>query len=331
MLVVLGLDSWDYARYQEYETPTVDSLPEQKELVPFKDLAAGELITQVLWPAMMVGESPKLLFPEFYEQVSGYETSDDVDNSASLTERVEDIGARVLPNSVKPAVGRVAAKVGLHDPGGIDFDKHGAGRRLLDRRSSVQTAADSPSLVSVPGINEDQRNYELTGMMDRAGKNVSDNVLNVTPETFERRAFELDGAHLSETLRAVNDGHDLVWAHFAGLDFMQHMFADSEAVMRRWYRFYDRIVDLVLAELDEEDTLVACSDHGMEASGLHSHRAFIGSTKPLWGDQEATMEGLRSVLETELEGHTPGDTADDLDMAMSDETREHLQDLGYID
>ncbi|WP_247730643.1 alkaline phosphatase family protein [Halovivax limisalsi] len=332
MLVVLGLDSWDARRYQQYPTPTIESLEEQKELAPFENLAAGELITQVLWPAMLIGENPKTLWPEYFEQVPGYKST--IDSGDDRTSGVETLAARLLPDSVKPVVGRIAMKLGLYERHKINFDKHSAGARMLHERPSLWSAATDPVLISLPGINEDQRNYELNAMMDRPadGTNVSDNVLNVTASEFQQRAFELDAAKLSQTLHATTRGHDLVFSHFAGLDFMQHMFADSDIVMRQWYRHYDAITEQVLAELDpDEDTLVVVSDHGMEDSGLHSHRAFVGSTKPLWGERGVEMENFRDVLEDELQNHKTTDASKTVNMDMSQETRDHLKELGYID
>lgn len=76
MLVVLGLDSWDHKRYQQLDTPIVDGLDEQTELEPFDGLSRGELVTQVLWPSMLIGESPKTLFPEWAAKSVGYGTDD---------------------------------------------------------------------------------------------------------------------------------------------------------------------------------------------------------------------------------------------------------------
>lgn len=232
-----------------------------------------------------------------------------------------------MPERTKPIVDAIGTRVGLLD----SFDKHTVGKEHLDSRSSVLDAASDPYLISIPGVNEDMRNYELTEMMDTPnGKDISDAELDVTPESYERRAFELDSAHLAETLQAINRGHDLVWAHFAGMDFIQHMFADSERLMQRWYKFYDNITEQVLAELGEADTLVVVSDHGMEESGLHSTRAFFGSTTPLWGETPAEMESLRSVLERELHNHETKAETDELTLQLSEETESHLENLGYI-
>jgi hypothetical protein len=326
MLVVLGLDSWDHRRYQQLRTPIVDKLEEQTKLKPFDGLSRGELVTQVLWPSMMIGDSPKILFPEWAAKSIGYETGNQkTDNS--FQNRIEDIGTRFLPERARPIASIIGERIGLLD----QFNKHTAGKELIESHSSVLDAASDPCLISIPGVNEDMRNYELTEMMDTPnGKDISDAKLDVTPESYERRAFELDSAHLAETLQAISRGHDLVWSHFAGMDFIQHMFADSERMMQRWYRFYDNVTEQVLQELDETDTLVVISDHGMDESGLHSTRAFFASTKSLWGETPAKMESVRNVLERELQNHETEAETDELTMQLSKETESHLEDLGYI-
>ena len=336
MLVVLGLDSWDHARYQQFDTPTVDSLIDTRLLEPFDGLAPGELITQVLWPAMLYGENPKTIWPEFYDRQSGYDDAGSDEEPDPLRERstkeqIREIGRRTVLRAIKPTASNVAGRLGIIETNG-EFDRDSAGKELIERRESLVSAADNPRLVSVPGINEDVGNHELRRMVDREGaKNVSEYSLNVTAETYEQRVFELDAAHEVQTLQAVHQGYDLVWAHFAGLDSIQHRFSDSTMMMGRWYRFYDNIVSQVISELGAEDTLVVVSDHGMDESGLHSRRAFFGATKQLWPGTRARMEDLRGVLETELKNHTPTTSTEAIDMSVGNETKEHLKELGYID
>ncbi|WP_336135338.1 alkaline phosphatase family protein [Natronomonas amylolytica] len=329
MLVVLGLDSWDYKRYQQYSTPTVSGLEEKHELRPFDGLAAGELVTQVLWPAMLYGKSPKNIWPEFYEGKSGYNSSDSdqgVTTNATYISYIKEI----LPASALPAASTIAKRLGIIENSN-EFDKHSAGKVLIENQSSLVTAAESPSLVSIPGINEDMRNYDLNEMVKKENAdNPSEYSLGVSAELYEKRAFELDSGHLAQTLQKINDGHDLVWAHFAGLDFIQHMFGESEEIISRWYRFYDNIVRQVQSELDSNDTLVVLSDHGMNRSGLHSHRAFFGSTKNLWDDEKPKMERLREILEAELEDHGPKTPSESVSMEIGDQTKDHLKELGYF-
>lgn len=326
MLVVLGLDSLDYQRLQRYETPHLDALTEMEQLRTPEGLGPDELITQVLWPSMLIGGHPRDLFPSYY-QSSADETKEWGNPllDSGFVRRLESVLASQLSRKQKERIKQLLSDTGM--------EKSHIGRQKLEAEGSLLDVAENPNLISVPGINEDSTNRELKEMVGRTADTEADYSTAVDGESFERAALKADSDRLIRTLNAIESRHhDLVFSHLFSFDLIQHVWVSSEAKMARWHGIYDDFVGRVMAGLESGDVLVVVSDHGMSSDGRHSTQAVYGASKSLWPSKPCRSIHLRDVLETELhrDEHQPrsGDEVDELE--VSESTKEHLEELGYF-
>ncbi|MGB9932001.1 alkaline phosphatase family protein [Haloarcula amylolytica] len=120
----------------------------------------------------------------------------------------------------------------------------------------------------------------------------------------------------------------IVGAHCHMLDTAGHTFSKSEDELRKAYKW----VDEQIGQLEEEaDRLVILSDHGMQTNcitedtdpGTHSMRAIVST------NFEASLPNSVFDVSDWLEKNTL-ERAGEESKAMSDTTREQLEDLGYI-
>ncbi len=333
MLVVVGLDSFDSETISQYSTPHIDAVRESGEggrLHTPVGLDRNELITQVLWPSMLAGGNPKNLFPSYFENV-GQSTkqwnTDILENP--LIQRFESQISSSLSTETKQKMKKIAERLGAQ--------KEDLGENRLQEIDSLLDDADSPCVISLPGINEDAVNRELKDLITpgspKSSSDFSGYIPSIESSAFERKALSADADRLIRLLDAVESRqHDFVICHFFSIDLVQHIWADTPSKLERWYGIYDDYVGRVRQSLSENDTLVLVSDHGMETEGIHSKRAFYAANKQLWEETPRKMEDFRGVLESELQEHSSSDdNVEDNTVQISGDTRKHLSELGYFD
>jgi hypothetical protein len=331
MLVLLGFDSFDGQRVKTVKTPTIDALAEQGTMRTFEGLDSSELMTTVLWSSMLTGESPKDLYTEYYESEGPFsvwlEGEWDIPAlNSSPVQRLETFTVRRL-SSLLSRERQERLRAAVRDRLG----KQSYVERRLANTPSVLDAAESPQFISYPGINFDVANKSLKNMVNTStGTNygVADTAIG-----FENAGMHADIDRLVRLLYAIDARKkDFVAAHFFSLDLIQHVYAPSKSKMQRWYGFYDHILQQVWSALGDDDTLVVVSDHGMEQNGIHSKRAFYGASKSLWDTEDYRMENLATVLQRELERKVqrPQGNSNIDALEIREETKEHLQDLGYF-
>lgn len=331
MLIVLGFDSLDGDRIEIVDTPTLDSLAESGEMKTFDGLAPSELATTVLWGSMLAGESPKQLYPEYYDSESAFNPwlkgEWDKPPLNSLPAQVAEGFIIRRMTSLFPRKTQEHLRATVREK----FGKRSFVETRLDRTRSLLDEADQPRLISVPGMNFDTSNKTLKGRLDiSTGLNLGD---ATTAEQFERDAVRADADRLMRTLYAVRAReNDLVVSHFFCLDLIQHLWATSQSKIQRWYGLYDHFLSQILDAISEKDTVVVVSDHGMDDNGIHSRRAFFGATKPIWGGDEYKMENLADVLSNELRSETHSvENASIKQSGVSEEVADHLKELGYFE
>lgn len=331
MLVVAGLDSLDASTLGQFETPVIDQIRVEGEggqMETPTGLDPHELNTQLLWPSMLAGGNPRDLFPSYYKndsQTTKHWNTPILSNS--FVQRIEREVSNIASSEVKRYLKGLLTQLG--------YEKEHLGENRLTETSSLIDIATAPRLISVPGINEDDINRDLKGMI--APKSASsEGTSGYDPagdiSSFEQKALSADADRLIRFLNAIaSRRHDFVMCHFFSLDLVQHVWADTPTKLKRWYGIYDDFVRRVRQSLSENDTLVLVSDHGMETEGIHSKRAFYASNKHLWEDTPRKMEDFREVLESELRRHSPADSNQMNDAPhITNETKEHLSELGYF-
>lgn len=325
MLIVLGLDSLDANRVQEHPMPTLADFPEQGRLATPENLAPDELFTGYLWASMLAGDHPRTLFPEHF----GSDSEDAALNtwnvpvaSQGLVKRVEGLLVNNLSRKSKDRLKAALSRVNI--------EQEKEAKQVLESAGSILDTAESPRLISVPGINGDDSNTELKRLVEGStGRKRT----SVDAETFEREAAKADIDRLVRTINAVSSRkHDFLLAHFFSLDLIQHIWVTSDHKMRRWHLFYDNIIRQVVYEAAPSDTVVIVSDHGMQTSGIHSTRGFYAANKAIWGSEPYRAMDLRDVLEQELTNshHAPEEGGSEEVFEVNEQTEEHLKNLGYF-
>ncbi|KZX49229.1 hypothetical protein AV929_11820 [Haloarcula sp. K1] len=279
---------------------------------------------------MLAGGNPKNLFPSYFENV-GQSTKQW--NTAilenPLIQRFESQISSSLSTETKQKMKKIAERLGAQ--------KEDLGENRLQEIDSLLDDADSPCVISLPGINEDAVNRELKDLITpgspKSSSDFSGYIPSIESSAFERKALSADADRLIRLLDAVESRqHDFVICHFFSIDLVQHIWADTPSKLERWYGIYDDYVGRVRQSLSENDTLVLVSDHGMETEGIHSKRAFYAANKQLWEETPRKMEDFRGVLESELQEHSSSDdNVEDNTVQISGDTRKHLSELGYFD
>ncbi len=325
MLIVLGLDSLDSKRVREHPMPALAEFPEQGRLATPENLAPDELFTGYLWASMLAGDHPRTLFPEHFGS-GGQDATLNTWNvpivNQRLVKRVEHILVNWLSRETKDRIKAVLNRVNI--------EQEKKAKQVLESSGSVLDAAQSPRLISVPGINGDDSNTELKRMVEEGTRRKQ---TSVDAEIFEREAAKADIDRLIRTVNAVNSRkHDFLLAHFFSLDLIQHIWVTSDRRMRRWHLFYDNIIRQVVHETAPSDTVVIVSDHGMQTSGIHSTRGFYAANKRIWESETYRAVDLREILERELTNgrHAPEGGASEETLNVSEQTEEHLKNLGYF-
>jgi hypothetical protein len=334
MLIVVGLDSFDSDYYRSVSTQQIDSLAERGHLEPFEELGPNELYTPILWPSILAGEHPHTLFPEYYE-----DSDDTPENKRSayferlLDSRIfqipHDMAARNLSASQKDRLYKYLDRAGIErNTTKIDT----IAEEAFQFYQPVFSKSESYNLISLPGYNEDKNNKKLKQMMENPTAENGDFSVSSDATTFERLAAKDDMDRLIRLLQSIQSRkYDFIFTHFFGLDPIQHVWRTDSEMMERWYLLYDNFVRQIMNELGDDDTLVVLSDHGMEAEGVHSRRAFYASTKELWPAETRSMIDVKDVLQEELENHIGESSTDEItDPTLSEASREHLEDLGYF-
>jgi hypothetical protein len=297
----------------------------------FESLESSELMTTVLWPSLLAGDHPKHLYPEYYESDSPFNVwmqgEWDVDAlNTPPVQRLEGFTVRRLSSlfdrkrqeQIRGRVREVIGKKSYVEMG-------------LDSTISLLDVASAPKLLSFPGVNFDISNMVLKTMVDNSTKTNFDVVEST--QAFEMEAMQADIDRLVRTLYTIHRReNDVIMAHFFSLDLVQHVWANSDEKMERWYGFYDFIAKQVIESCTEEDTVIIVSDHGMEQDGIHSKRAFYAASKELWDADSYRSEDLADVLIDELRSsqHLPDENGYVQNLELETEAEEHLKDLGYF-
>lgn len=335
MLILLGFDSFDAERVTHFDTPQIDQLPESGTLHTPAGLESAELSTVVLWASMLAGQHPKEMYPEYYDETTDGGLNITTEgrwntrllnqlSSANLEERV----IKILPSRVNQFIKRHLSSAGIKKESYVEA--------RLSETHSILDVARNPKVISLPGVNWDASNEELKTLISPRESSDGESYIEIDadPRIFERQGMNNDIDRLLRTIYAVESReHDFLFTHFFSLDLAQHIWSRADDKMQRWYGFYDYLLKCVRDTAGPDDTIVIVSDHGMLESGIHSKRAFYGASVPIWGDvEEYRTEDLFEVLEAELkrDRHEPTDTGDAGSLHMTDETADHLRDLGYF-
>jgi hypothetical protein len=340
MLIILGFDSFDFKRHQKYDTPNFDEMATTELMETPSGLKPSELSTVVLWASMLAGENPKDLYPEYYQdEFTGKDTAS-FDTVAEGKWNSRLLNLNPLQTIEKPLVKTIPSR--LNEKIKERLNKHGVEKKSYVQKRfenvpSVLDHAESPRLISMPGFNWDDSNFDLKDMVSpyadtRDGDDYHE--LQTDPETFERKAYTNDADRLVRTLYSIERrNHEFLLTHFFSLDLVQHVWVESDTKMAQWYGYYDYILGSVLNAVSKDDTVVVVSDHGMQSTGTHSTRAVFASSRPIWNCKRCQMEDLADVLVGELDSsrhEVRSDAGHERSMSLKDETAQHLKDLGYF-
>lgn len=325
--VVLGWDGLDYDLLERYglheefgaETARIDTL---------RNPELGKPHTWELWPSIITGLDPDAHGIHADEYITGGWSNPLVRLAARLSDPI--------PDAIRWRVGRAIRGAGAT----IEFEDD-----AYYRERSIETVFDNRRAfpLAIPNYRShvDERfditadrgaelNEYTTVDTDENGETVRE--ASVAPTTFMGRIAADAGEKIGLVSHALDSQYDIVFVWLAFIDTAGHVaptVSEPDAWMRRAYETGADYTSFVRDQLDEEDTLVCLSDHGLQ-EGEHTDTACIGS----WpADVARAAEHVLDVADclNTVTPHTAearaGFTREENE---TDVVRERLEDLGYV-
>lgn len=334
-IIVLGWDALDYDLIREWDLADAFG-PQTRRIETFENPVLGEPHTRELWPSIITGQPPEEHGIWAATDEDGIEWDDPLIDAASR------VAQDIVPKDIRVQFGKRlrdrGAEVAQHD---VDYYEDLEIETIFDGRHS--------RTISVPNYRHD-RDTQLGITIDRTA--IWQDVLRTVDteeKTLYRPLVDLDVldehlfAKLYRRLGVVESSHqrefDIVFCWFGYLDTVGHLapVVDEMGFQRRHYETAARITRNLRERIDDEDTLICLSDHGLQ-NGEHTHAATVGSP------DQAFVNDVSSVLDfaSALNRHYPtGEVGDgrvrdqaqrngSADEQSIGEVRDRLKRLGYL-
>lgn len=325
--VVLGWDGLDYELLSRFnlhnafgeETAGIETITNQSLDKPH---------TWELWPSIITGERP---------EVHGIHADEYIENNWSnplISFAAQ--ASRPIPDAIRWRVGRWVRGAGAEiafETAGYYHDREIP--TLFEGRSSFPLAIPNyrSEVDERFGMSSD-RGAELAEYMsvetDENGDTYRET--NVTPETFSGRIASDCAEKIGLVQQALYEEYDIVFAWLGYLDTAGHIaptVADSDRFLERAYQTASDYTKLVQQQLDDDDTLVCLSDHGLQ-NGKHTETACIGSWPAEIAEEVDTVLDVYDALDS-CTGRSRTTTSQFTDDDSEAEiVRERLENLGYV-
>lgn len=323
-VVVFGIDALDPELVDPEEHPNLTL--ESHDRIETISSSAGEPSTHELWPTIITGVSP---------EDHGLQLEDGVAWDTSILNAGSVIGNILLPDPVRTRIGAWILNNTAQDTFRVktSYYKNNDIETVFDSRTA--TAIGIPNYVTNSGSEdrEHQLRRDLGDLFERnpefkSGHRSSD------PETFYERCMEMVMIRIARMRRALrSDQYELVFGYTSGLDLIGHIAFERPEMQKAAYAELDRFVSELLADLDDDDTLLLVSDHGLQG-GVHTHEAMVASTEPDAIEPITSVQTVRDGIEHALQtgDHEPGDhqLERESEKFQSDRVEQQLEDLGYM-
>lgn len=110
--------------------------------------------------------------------------------------------------------------------------------------------------------------------------NVED--LDTVDDGVQAKLFQVLGIDHDQAHRSSQPDWDVLIGHFLGLDHAGHRFGASHPTVRAKLHQYNRFLEKIVANLDDDTLLVVMGDHGMDSKGDHGGDSFSEVSTALW-------------------------------------------------
>jgi hypothetical protein len=338
--LVLGWDALDAELVEQYSLGDAFG-PHRRTIATFDNEALGEPHTREVWPSVITGVPPA--------EHGVYAVSPEgsrVEWANPLVRAAAAVGERFVPDDIRTRIGKKlrdrGAEVEERTPTyyrdrGVDTVFDGRQSRAISL-PNYRTGRDSAVGVA-PG-----RAELWAGVFEGAG-GVGESVYESKVPTAELDEHLLadTGRRLGVVRSALQREYDLVFVWLGHLDTVGHLAptVDERGWQERHYHIAAGLTRELHETLQEDDTLICVSDHGLR-DGRHTH------TPLLTADDPDALEGVDSVLDVRdgIEAVTPATDGrphkrdppvceryrreSTVGEQSVDDVRENLEDLGYL-
>ncbi|NLV14365.1 alkaline phosphatase family protein [Haloarcula argentinensis] len=329
--VVLGWDALDYKLLEEFGM--TDAFGEHvAPLETFANDIIGEPHTREVWPSIITGESPT------EHGIYAVEAGEGVKWSNPWIRLAAKAGNYCIPHGIRTEIGRRLRSEGA----GVEkYHKD----YYADRGLSTVFDGRRSLPIAVPNYWTD-RDERLGYMFDRGaqmGEWLDRDDEGWQPASSDQQARVEEAMHseagqkLGQIEAALQREYDLIFAWFGFVDTFGHVEpVAANPVQRRGYEQAAEWTDRIKSQLDDDDTLVCVSDHGLR-DGHHTMDATIAS------DDASVVEAADSVFDVRaaIDSVTPRresvatPTVREThsragQRAGADDIHGRLEDLGYV-
>lgn len=325
--IVLGWDGLDYELLSRFDLH--DEFGENTaEIETITNQSLEKPHTWELWPSIITGERPDVHGIHADEYIESNWSNPLISLAAQAS--------RPIPDSIRWRVGRWVRGAGAE----MSFET----ANYYDERE-VKTLFDARSAfpLSIPNYrSEVDERYEMSPdrgaeLADYMSVETDDDgntyrETSVTPETFSGRIAADCAEKIGLVQQALYDDYDIAFAWLAYLDTAGHIaptIEDSDRFLKRAYETGAEYTNLIRQQMDEDDTLVCLSDHGLQ-DGEHTDTACIGSWPANIAQDVDSVLDVYDVLDsrTPRSRTTTGQFTDD--SSEAEVVRERLENLGYV-
>jgi len=319
-VVVLGWDGLDLAVAERYGLADAFGA-HQSTIDTHSNPAVGLPHTVELWPSMITGLHPDDHGIKAKTESGGVKWGNPVLNAASKHAQ------GIVPDDLLSYLGAKLREEG--------FGPDTTPAAYYDEESIATVFDDCGGrAISIPSYQtEYDRRHQLDAHRDQLWQALDcEHVGEGKRPTVDRSEVNAllgreVGARIGHTLGAVQAGEPLVWTWFGLLDSIGHMQpALGDKFVKEWYEVAAQYTEEVRAVVDEETTVIAVSDHGIQ-DGVHTDYATIASDDPAPVAEIEHVFDIADWLRRQEFASADGVHVDDQE---HEAMREELEALGYV-
>jgi len=340
-IVILGWDGLDYDLLDNWDLRHEFGTHADK-LETFDNPVLEAPHTKEVWPSIITGEHPRS------HGIWASKPSEEkkVKWESKSLRMASYIGSYLFPKSARTKIGEYLINMGA-DTAEV-YNKHDVSYYL---ENNIKTLFDGKQsrAISIPNY-KTNRDVELEMEVDRVSF-WEDAIDTVHMEDRSMLKPLVSNADLDEELftelysrvgilkASMQRSYDIIFCWFGFIDTVGHLspLVDENGFQRRHYETAANITNEIRAEMDDKDTLISISDHGIR-DGIHTHDAVIASDDPSVVDQTDSVFDFRETVNSLSTDHNCGEIElknkcrfnQQLEDQPANKVEQHLKELGYI-
>lgn len=321
-VVVFGIDALD----PELVDPDIYPHLTLDEYKPIDTIASsqGEPSTHELWPTIITGLRP---------EEHGLTLDDGVAWESPILRGGSKVSDYILPDAVQTQMGALLLNRTSEDAfrtPATYYAENGL-TTVFDDRNAMPIGI--PNYVVNPDTEDREHMLRRNmGELFERDPEAEGGHTSADPVAFYEQCLEMVMIRTARIRRGLRSRqYELVFGYTSGLDLIGHVSYDRPSLQERAYDELDDFVGELCGDLQDIDTLVLVSDHGLQ-DGLHTDEAMIASTDSGVIEDVSSVLDIRNAIDTELArcDHSPAQRETETQLSDSAEVREQLEDLGYM-